>query len=100
MMEPPVEAPTGYMGKFGRALICRLTVAMSTRIPLGRFLKVGGKRENIAKLIVWPEAAAPSTVTVKRLVRALAEVDGVNVTETCFQVVWLPERVAVADANA
>lgn len=74
-----------------------LTVAISTRIPFGRFLKVGGKSENIAKLIVCPEAAAPSTVTVNRLVRALAEVVGVMVTVICFQVVWLPERVAVAD---
>ena len=64
-----------------------LTVAISARIPLGRFLKVGGKSENIAKFIVCPEAAAPSTVTVNRFVRALAEVAGVMVTETCFQVV-------------
>lgn len=70
---------------------------MSTRIPLSRFLKVGGKRENIAKLMVWPEAAPPSRVTAKTLFVLLALLLGVNEKVTCFQEVWDPESVVVAE---
>jgi hypothetical protein len=74
------------------------TSAISTRIPFARFLNVGGNKENMAKLIVCPDAEAPSKVTVKRFVRALAEVLGVKVTMTCFHAVCWPERTTVAEA--
>lgn len=63
------------------------TVAISARIPLARFLKVGGKSESIAKLIDWPEVAAPSTVITKRFAVELGVVVGEKLTVTCFQVV-------------
>ena len=75
----------------------RLTSAMSTRMPFGLFLYVGGKRENIAKLMVCPAAAPPSTETKKVLARSEAEDVGRNERFTWAQVVWEPLTVAVAD---
>ena len=34
-------------------------------MPFSRLLKVGGNKENMAKLMVWPAALAPSKVSVK-----------------------------------
>ncbi len=58
------------------------TLAISTRIPFGLFLNVGGNNENIAKLIVWPEAAVPSTVTVKIFAVDAGVVLGLNLALT------------------
>ena len=71
--------------------------AISVRIPFALFLNVGGKRENMAKLIVCPDAAVPSTVTAKTLVRLVVPVLGVKEAVTCFQAVWLPESWTVAE---
>lgn len=64
---------------------------MSMRRPLTLPLNVGGKRENIAKLIVSPIALAPSTVTVKILVVDTGLEVGVRCTMTCIQAVVEPE---------
>jgi hypothetical protein len=63
---------------------------MSMRRPLALPLNVGGKRENIAKLIVSPIALAPSTVTVKMLVVDTGLEAGVRYTTTCIQFVVEP----------
>lgn len=55
---------------------------MSTRIPLALFLKVGGNKEKSAKWTVWPDAAAPSRVTVKLFAVEAADAVGRRVTLT------------------
>ena len=75
----------------------RPTSAMSIRIPFSLPLYVGGKSENMAKWIVWPEAAPPSTMTKNSLLRSEVEVEGLKENVSCFQDVWEPESVAVAD---
>ena len=54
-------------------------------------MKVGGKRENIAKLMAWPEVEAPSNVMENRLEISPGLVFGVIVAVTCFQVVCEPD---------
>lgn len=70
---------------------------MSARIPLGLFLKVGGKSESMAKLMDCPELAAPSNVMTKRFAVELGVIVGENLTVTCCQVVWAPDNVAVVE---
>jgi hypothetical protein len=53
-------------------------------MPLGLFLKVGGKSENNPKCKVCPDAVAPSRVTVKLFAVDAAEVLGLNLILTCF----------------
>lgn len=60
---------------------------MSTRIPFGLFLNVGGNNEKRAKCTVWPDAAAPSNVTVKLFAVEGAVVVGRRVTLTRFHAV-------------
>ena len=72
---------------------------MSIRIPFGLLLKVGGKRENIAKLIVKPDAAAPSVVMTKTLSVVSGVISEVSETKTCFQLVWSPETKTEAEAK-
>lgn len=65
--------------KLKRGIALWHTSAMSSLIPFGRFLKVGGKSENIAKLIVV--AAEPElgwTKTTKLLSRFAADFEGFN----------------------
>jgi hypothetical protein len=64
---------------------------MSIRRPLALPLNVGGKRENIAKLIVPPIALAPSIVIVKMFVVDTGLEAGVRYTTTCVQVVVEPD---------
>lgn len=59
------------------------TSAMSMRMPFGRFLKVGGNSENMAKLIVVP--AAPSTETTNKLLLSEADLVGLRGRLTCCQ---------------
>lgn len=70
---------------------------MSTRIPFGLFLKVGGKSENMAKLMVWPAAAAPSIETKKTLLRFGAVLVGLKLRLTCVHFVFEPRSVVVAE---
>ena len=58
---------------------------MSIRRPFALPLNVGGKRENMAKLIVSALALAPSTVTVKLLAVDTGLEAGVRGTTTCVQ---------------
>jgi hypothetical protein len=60
-------------------------------------LKVGGKRESIAKLMVCP--VAWSKVITNKFEVKLEEVVGRSCTVTCCQVVWTPESEAVVDAK-
>lgn len=60
-----------------------LAFAISSRIPLGLFLKVGGKRESIAKLMDSP--VAPSRVITHRFEVELGEVLDWSCTVTCSQ---------------
>lgn len=53
------------------------------RMPFGRFLKVGGNSENMAKLIVVP--AAPSTETTNKLLLSDADLVGLRGRLTCCQ---------------
>ena len=72
---------------------------MSTRIPFGRFLKVGGNRENKEKYRVSPDADAPSTVTVKVLFVVSGEEVGFKGTVTCVQTFSTPVTGTEADAK-
>lgn len=76
------------------------TVAISILMPFGRFLNVGGKRENMAKLIFCPDSAAPSTVTVKLFDVELGVVVGISVTFTWAHAVWAPDIAAEVDTRA
>jgi hypothetical protein len=67
-----------------------LTVAISIRIPLGRFLNVGGNKEKSAKKMVCPEAPSPSTVTTKAFFVSDAVNVGFKRTETCVQTPGVP----------
>lgn len=51
---------------------------------------MGGKRDNMAKWIVCPEATAPLTVMVKLLVRDAGDDVGLSLTVSCLHVVWAP----------
>ena len=77
----------------------RRTVAISTRIPFGLFLNVGGKRENRAKCTVCPDAAAPSRVTVKLFAVVAAEVAGWRVTLTRVHAVVAAVMGTAADTS-
>jgi hypothetical protein len=72
---------------------------MSIRIPLGRLLKVGGKRESRVKKMVCPDALAPSTVTAKTLLVAEFDEPGRKETETCVQTFCCALTGIVADAK-
>lgn len=74
-------------------------MAISNRIPFGRFLNVGGNREKREKNIVWPEAAAPSTVTVKTLAVFGAEAVGLNDTDTWVQTLGAAVTAIVPEAR-
>ncbi len=77
-------APAGHVKTRPR------TSAMSIRIPFGLSLNVGGKSENIAKLMVCPAAAAPSIDTKKLLARFDADDFGLKLRLTWVQVVAVP----------
>ena len=66
------------------------TSAMSTRNPLGLFLKVGGNNESRAKWTVWPAVLAPSTEMKKLLLLSGADAVGLRLRVICFQVVVVP----------
>lgn len=68
-------------------------------MPFGWSLYVGGNKENIAKLIVSPAAAAPSTVTKNVLLLSDALAVGCSVRNTCFHVVCAPLMVVEFDAS-
>jgi hypothetical protein len=72
---------------------------MSTRIPFGLFLKVGGNKENSAKLTVCPDAAAPSRVTVKLFAVEDAEAVGRRVTLTSVHSVLAAEIGTEAETS-
>jgi hypothetical protein len=67
-------------------------------MPFARPLKVGGIKLNMAKCIVFPEAAEPLNVTVNKFDAELGELLGFNVVVNCFQEVWEPGIVTVEDA--
>lgn len=79
--------------------IIAVTVAISTRIPFGLFLNVGGNKEKSAKCTVWPDAAAPSRVTVKLFAVVGAEAVGRRVTLTCVHAVLAAVMGTVVDAS-
>lgn len=60
------------------APISSRTVEMLILMPFSRLLKVGGSKENIAKLMVWPAASAPSKVIVKLFAVELGDAIGVR----------------------
>jgi hypothetical protein len=67
------------------------TSAISILSPLGRPLKVGGKREKRAKWILTPRASTPSNVTVKLFAVSGGACVGVRVVVSCVQDVVDPE---------
>ena len=77
----------------------KLTSAISIRNPFGRFLKVGGKSDSMAKLMVCPAAAAPSTEMKKLLSLSEAELVGFRSRLTCVQLVAVPRIWVVACAR-
>ena len=76
-----------------------LTSAISMRNPFGRSLKVGGKSDSMAKLMVSPAASAPSTEMKKLLLTSGAELVGLSSRLTCFQSVAVPRTSVVACAR-
>ena len=73
--------------------------AKSTRIPLGLFLNVGGKRENREKNAVSPAALSPSKVTLKVLLVSLADAVGLSCTKNSVQLVAV-DACALREADA
>ena len=69
----------------------RHTCAMSSLIPLGLSLNVGGKSDNRAKFIVCPAAAPPSSVIVNRLAVDGGDIVGMRVALTFSQEVCDPD---------
>ena len=63
---------------------------MSSLIPFGLSLNVGGKSDNIAKFMVCPAAAPPSSVTVNKLAVDKGVVVGMRMALTFFHDVCDP----------
>ena len=71
---------------------------MSILRPFSRPLKVGGNKENIAKLMVWLAALAPSNVIVKLFAVDAGKDVGVKDTLIWSHVVYVPLIGTEADA--